>query len=128
MKQSTAGFTLLELVVAMTLLAFVLVGVAQLNFVLARRFYALSGASARGGIIAQQVNQFTAMAFDSLPAKVGTTTVSKPPLPYTRTISVTNVSPKLRLVTIIVTPLNPVFKADTEVVARQKPAKNPLNQ
>jgi prepilin-type N-terminal cleavage/methylation domain-containing protein len=127
-KQPSAGFTLLEVVVALTLLAFVLVGLAQLNFVLARRFYALSGAPARGGVIAQQVNQFEAMAFDSLPGKAGTVTVNKPPLPYTRTVIVTNSSAKLRIVTIIVTPLNPIFKPDTLVVEREKPAKNPLNQ
>jgi prepilin-type N-terminal cleavage/methylation domain-containing protein len=128
MKQSQAGFTLLEIVVAMALLGFVLVGVAQLNFALARRFYSLSGGAARDGILAQQVNQFAAMPFDSLKAKAGTITVNKPPLPYNRKVTVDSLSPKLRRVTIIVTPLNAVFKADTLVLQRTKPGNNPFNK
>jgi prepilin-type N-terminal cleavage/methylation domain-containing protein len=127
MKRSVAGFTLVELMVAVTLLALLLIGVAKLNFDLARRFYKLSGAPARGGVIARLVNQFAAMPFDSLPGKVGTITVNSPPIPYTRTVTVDSLSPKLRRVTIIITPLNTVFKADTEVIERTKPAANPFN-
>jgi len=123
-----AGFTLLEILVAITLLGVVLMGVARLNFVLAQRFYGLSGGAARDGILAQQVNQFAALPFDSLKAKAGTITVNKPPLPYTRKITVDSLSPKLRRVTIIVTPLNTVFKADTLVLQRTKPGNNPFNK
>ena len=85
MKPSDAGFSLIEIMVAMTLLALVLMGVARLNFTLAQRFYALSGGGARDAVLAQQVNQFAALPFDSLKAKAGTITVNKPPLPYTGT-------------------------------------------
>lgn len=128
MKQSQAGFTLVEIVVAMTLLALVLLGVARLNFALARRFYGLSGGAVRDGILAQQLNQFAAMPFDSLKAKAGTITVNKPPLPYTRKITVDSLSPKLRRVTIVVTPLDPAVKADTMIIQRTKPGNNPFNK
>jgi len=128
MKQSQAGFTLVEIVVAMTLLAVVLLGVAQLNFVLARRFYKLSGGAARGGILAQQLNLFTAMPFDSLKGKAGTVTVNKPPLPYTRKVTVDSLSPKLKRVTIVVTPTNTAFTPDTLVIQRTKPGNNPFNK
>ena len=128
MKRDEAGFTLLEILVAITLLGVVLMGVARLNFVLAQRFYSLSGGAARDGILAQQVNQFAAMPFDSLKAKAGTITVNKPPLPYTRKITVDSLSPRLRRVTIVVTPLNTVFKADTLVLQRTKPGNNPFNK
>jgi prepilin-type N-terminal cleavage/methylation domain-containing protein len=126
MKQSQAGFSLVEMLVAITLLSLVLVSVAQLNFALARRFYALSGGAARDGIVAQQVNQFTAMPFDSLKGKAGTITVNKPPVPYTRSITVDSLSPKLRRVTIVITPLNTVFRPDTLVLQRSKPSNNPF--
>jgi prepilin-type N-terminal cleavage/methylation domain-containing protein len=125
-KRTQAGFSLVEMVVAMTLLSLVLVSVAQLSFIVARRFYSLSGVGARDGIITQQVNQFTAMPFDSLSSKVGTVTVTQPPLPYTRVVTVDSLSPKVRRVTIVVTPTNTVFKADTEVIQRMKPAPNPF--
>jgi prepilin-type N-terminal cleavage/methylation domain-containing protein len=126
MKQSEAGFSFVEILVAMTLLAVVLIGVARLNFVLARRFYSLSGGAARDGILAQQVNQFAAMPFDSLKAKAGTITVNRPPLPYTRKITVDSLSPKLRRVTIVVTPINTAFRPDTMVIQRTKPGNNPF--
>jgi prepilin-type N-terminal cleavage/methylation domain-containing protein len=127
-KRADAGFTLIEIMVAISLLGLVLMGVARLNFTLAQRFYALSGGGARDAVLAQEVNQFAALPFDSLKAKAGTITVNKPPLPYTRKITVDSLSPKLKRVTIIVTPLNPVFKPDTLVLQRTKPGNNPFNK
>ena len=128
MKRTDAGFSLIEITVAMTLLGLVLMGVARLNFTIARRFYALSGGGARDAVLAEQVNEFAALPFDSLAAQAGTITVNKPPLPYTRKITVDSLSPKLRRVTIIVTPLNPVFQPDTLVLQRTKPGNNPFNK
>jgi len=127
-KHADSGFTLLEIVVAMTLLGVVLVGMAKLDFDLARRFYSLSGGAARDAVVAQQVNQFVAMPYDSLKGKAGTITVNKPPLPYTRKITVDSLSPKLRRVTIVVTPLNTLFRPDTAIIERTKPGNNPFNK
>ena len=104
MSRPEAGVTLIELLVAMALLSFVLVSVAQ------------------------QVNQFTAMPFDSLKSRAGTITVTKPPLPYTRKVMVDSLSPRLRRVTVVVTPLNTVFRPDTVVLQRTKPGNNPFNK
>jgi prepilin-type N-terminal cleavage/methylation domain-containing protein len=126
--RSHAGFSLVELLVALTLLSFVLVSMAQITFALARRFYALSGGAARDAVIAQQVNQFTAMPFDSLKRRAGTVTVNKPPLPYARRITVDSLTPRLRRVTIVITPLNPAFRPDTVVIERSKPGNNPFKK
>src|SRR2546427_10501281 len=95
MKQSEAGFSLVELLVAITLLSLVLVSVAQLNVALARRFYALSGGAARSAVVAQQANQFTAMPFDSLTSKAGTITGNNRPPPSARQVTVDSLAPKL---------------------------------
>jgi prepilin-type N-terminal cleavage/methylation domain-containing protein len=123
-----AGFSLIEILVAVTLLGIALVGVAQLNFVLARRFYTLSRAPAREGIVAQQVNQFAAMPFDSLMAQVGTKTFTKPPMPYTRIVTVDTIGSKLRRVKIVIQPSNPAIRPDSVVIERTKPAPNPFNK
>src|SRR6266516_3606376 len=125
-SRSEAGVTLIELLVSMALLSLVLV--AQLNFALARRFYAVSGGAARDAVVAQQVNLFTAMPFDSLKSRAGTITVTKPPLPYTRRVMVDSLSPRLRRVTVVVTPLNTLFRPDTVVLQRTKPGNNPFNK
>jgi len=108
------------------LLGFFLIGLAKVNFVLARRFYTLSGGADRDAVVAQQMNQFAALPFDSLAGQAGTTTVNKPPMPYTRTVKVDSLSPKLERVTIIITPANPLFQPDTTVLERSKPSKNPF--
>jgi prepilin-type N-terminal cleavage/methylation domain-containing protein len=120
MTRNARGFSLVEIMVAITLLAVCLVGVAQVTFVMARRAYAVSSGQARNGILAQQVNQFAALPFDSLIGKVGTVTVNQPPMPYTRTVTVDNLSPTLVRVTIVVTPTSSVFKPDTLVLQRSK--------
>lgn len=127
-KRAQAGFSLVEVLVAITLLSIALLGVARLTFVMARRFYALSGGAARDAVVAQQINQFTALPFDSLKGKAGTVTVNKPPLPYTRVVTVDSLSPKLRRVTVVITPLNTMFRPDTMVLQRTKPAGNPFNK
>jgi prepilin-type N-terminal cleavage/methylation domain-containing protein len=124
MKRNEGGFSLIEMLVAITLLAICLVGVAQVTFIMARRAYANSGGQARGAILSQQVNQFAALPFDSLKGKAGTVTVNKPPMPYTRKITVDSLSPTLLRVTIIVTPTNIIFKPDTLVLQRSKARKN----
>lgn len=128
MKQNQAGFTFIEILVAMTLLGIVLLGVARLNVVLARQFHALTGVAARDGIAAQQINQFAVLNFDSLPGKAGTTVVTTPPMPYTRVVTVANAGPKLRVITIIITPTNTMLRPDTLTIERSKPGGNPFNK
>ena len=126
MKQREAGFSLIEILVSMTLLGLCLVGVAQVTFVMARRAYANSGGQARGAILSQQVNQFAALPFASLMSKAGTDTVYNPSMPYRRSVTVDSLSSTLVRVTIIVTPLNSVFKPDTLVLQRSTARKNPF--
>lgn len=126
MKHQEAGFSLIEILVAMTLLGLCLVGVAQVTFVMARRAYANSGGQARGAILSQQVNQFAALPFDSLKGRAGTDTVHNLSMPYIRTVTVDSLSPTLVRVTIIVTPTNTVFKADTLTLQRSKARPNPF--
>ena len=127
MTQNERGFSLIEIVVAMMLLAFFLAGLAKVNFTIARRFYALSAGGPRSGIVSQNMNQFSAMPFDSLKGKAGTITINRPPMPYTRKITVDSLSPKMQRVTIVITPINTAFKPDTLVLQRSKPGNNPFN-
>ena len=124
MKRNEGGFSLIEIMVAITLLALCLVGVAKITFLMARQAYRNSGGQARGAILSQQVNQFAALPFDSLKGKAGTVTVNKPPMPYTRQITVDSLSSTLVRVTIIVTPTNTIFQPDTLVLQRSKARKN----
>ena len=93
---------------------------------MARRAYANSGGQARDAILSQMVNQFAALPFADLMSKVGTDTVNTPPMPYVRSVTVDSLSQTLLRVTIVVTPLNSVFKPDTLVLQRSTTRKNPF--
>jgi hypothetical protein len=130
-----AGGVLIEIMVALSMFALLLVGVAKLNFDLARRTYPVTAGASRNGIMEQQVNQFFAMNFDSVAAYGGKTqtfaagqaeTGVMPSMGYTRKVSVTTVSNNQLNVTIIITPSNSVFKPDTITFERTRPLGNPF--
>ena len=127
---------LIEIMVAMSMFALLLVGVAKLNFDLARGAYPVSGGASRNGVMEQQINQFFAMSYDSIAAYNGRTdtvaapqhmTNTPPGMGYTRTVNVTTVSGRQLNVTIIITPSNSVFKPDTVKFERTRPLSNPFN-
>ena len=133
-----AGGMLIEIMVAMSMFALLLVGVAKLNFDLARGAFPVTGGASVNGIVEQQVNQFVAMSYDSVAAHAGTITIAAQPmsqthngstygLSYTRTVRITTVSTNQMNVTIIVAPSNSAFKADTVTFERTRPASNPFN-
>jgi prepilin-type N-terminal cleavage/methylation domain-containing protein len=127
MSRARRGVSLVETLVSISLLGILLGGIARADFLISRRSYALSGGGGRDGAMLQLVNRFAALPFDSLSAKAGTTTVSTAPVPYTQKISVASPSAQRMLVTIIVTPTNTLFSADTVVLQRTLPGENPFN-
>ncbi len=127
MNRTRRGVSLIEILISISLLAILLGGIARADFVISRRSYALSGGGGRDGAMLQLVNRFAALPFDSLKAKAGTTTDSTAPVPYTRKIQVDSLSPQRKLVTIIVTPANTLFAADTVLLQRMQPPENPFN-
>lgn len=130
-----AGGILIEIMVAMSMFALLLVGVAKLNLALARGVYPVSGGAAQSGIVTEQINQFVAMNFDSLAAYSGTSdtviatglSTSAAAITYIRKVTVTTVSASQLNVTIVITPTNSVFTPDTVKFERTKVAANPFN-
>jgi prepilin-type N-terminal cleavage/methylation domain-containing protein len=128
-KKAPAGFTLIEIMVAMTILVIALGGFAALTFQYIRRVETASGSAGRTAVVNQQLNRFSAITFDSLAARAGCTTFSSADLPHTRCVTVVNVgNARHKRVTIIITPTNTRIKPDTILIDRTKPAtSNPFN-
>jgi prepilin-type N-terminal cleavage/methylation domain-containing protein len=122
------GFTLVEIVVAMTILSIVMVTLAGLTFQTARRSISAQGNDQRQAVIMQQLNQMAAVPYDSLGqgSYTGCTTITAS-FGYTRCLTMSQVSLTLRRMTIIITPTRPLWRADTVQVERKKPYVNPLN-
>jgi prepilin-type N-terminal cleavage/methylation domain-containing protein len=115
----TAGFTLIEIMVSITILA---VGILALGTMMARGAKAAGAASAGSHltiIMGAEAARLDAIPFTNLAAGTNCDTVAAPPLPRVRCVTVTNINPKLRRVSVVVTPTdNPSLQPDSVVFER----------
>jgi type II secretory pathway component PulJ len=120
--------SLIEVVVAMTLFALVMTGVAALTTQVARSAQFSSVATQRSAALAIGVNQLEALPYDSLPSRQGCKDVASTDFPRRECVSVTNVAPHVRRVQFTVTPANSALRPDTIIFDRGRPTpRNPLN-
>jgi Tfp pilus assembly protein PilV len=111
------GFILMEVVVAITLLALILTPLAAMVFKITQRSHTIIGAAYRNGVLMQQVNLLESLPYDSLATGTRTATVTDKPYPRTVTVTVSEYYVKQQLkgkkVTLIITPSNVLYRPDT---------------
>jgi pilin/secretion family protein with methylation motif len=116
------GFILLEVIVAITLLALIMTPLAGMVFKITQRQHRIVGGAYRNGVLMQQINLLESLPYDSLPVGTTTTTVTDKPYPYTRTVTVAQVYTKYQMgeksVKLIITPTNPLYRPDTTTFVR----------
>lgn len=110
---SRAGFTLIEVIVSMILLAIAVSSLAGLTHSVSQSSIKVTGAAYRNGVLMQEVNRLIALPYDSL--AVGTTgfSITSGNYPHTREITVAEPAAKIKTVKIVVDPINPLYKPDT---------------
>jgi prepilin-type N-terminal cleavage/methylation domain-containing protein len=108
-----AGFSLIEIMVSVTLLAIALTSLAGLSFTAARHQREVTAATYRAALMAEQVNRLTTIPFGALPAEPVDTFVTAGPFPHRRQITVTALSPTVSRIRIIILPTRPNLRADT---------------
>ena len=113
------GFTLVEVMVSMTILA---VGILVLGGLLARSSRTAEGVSAlsyQNSVMATSLARLDALAFDQLPAPGTTcTTETAAPFPHTLCTTVTSVNAKLKQVKIKITAANTLTAPDSVTFER----------
>ncbi|HEX9606663.1 MAG TPA: prepilin-type N-terminal cleavage/methylation domain-containing protein [Gemmatimonadaceae bacterium] len=115
------GFVIVEVIVAMVLLAVAVASLASLVYSVSQSSLIATGNAYRNGVLMQEINRLEGIPYDSIP--VGTTTVSESTLPYphTRVVTVTEpVAAVMKTVKIVITPTNLKFKPDTVSFTRTK--------
>lgn len=121
-KKRRRGFILLEVIVAITLLALVMTPLAAMVFKITARSHRIIGSAYRNGVLMQQVNALESQPFDSLAIGTSTYTSTAMPYPYTRTVTVSLISQvyelKAKKVILIITPANPLYRPDTTIFVR----------
>lgn len=121
-KGGRRGFILLEVIVAITLLALVMTPLAAMVFKITARSHHIIGSAYRNGVLMQHVNLLESQPYDSLAIGTSTLTSTVMPYPYTRTVTVSQISQvyelKAKKVILIITPTNTLYKPDTTVFVR----------
>lgn len=125
LKRAKRGMTLVEVCVAIVLLAILATSNSVLTMRFADRQRAVSLGAYRTAELNAAVNTFIAMPYDSLAARVGCDTVSTPELSYQRCVTVTTVSASHATVRIVTTPSR-LLKPDTLVIDRARSAAGPF--
>jgi Tfp pilus assembly protein PilV len=116
------GFILMEVIVAVTLLALVLTPLAAFVYKITARSHQIIGSAYRNGVLMEQVNLLESLPFDSL--TIGTTSVTSTaePYPYSKTVTVSLISQvfelKAKQVVLIIRPTNTLYRPDTTIFVR----------
>ena len=121
------GFTLIEVMVSMTILS---VGILVLSGLLlrsSRMAEAASSVSYQTAILAAELGRYDAIPFTQLAAGTTCTTVTASPLPHDLCITITNVSANVRQVKVKVTPTGPTTIAADSVVFERSISGYPAN-
>ena len=112
-----AGFGLVEVIVAMILLAVAVSALASLALSVSKSSMKVTGTAYRNGVMMQEVNRLETLPYDSLHNTTVNTpitiTVSTLPYPHTRKIYIDEPSLNLKTVKIVLLPTNSNYKPDT---------------
>ena len=117
LRARRGGFILMEVIVAMTLLALIMTPLAAMVFKITARSHRSIGNTYRNAVVMKEVNLLESLAYDSLAAGTTTTTVSTEPYPYTKTLTIAQYYSRFMLkgktVQLVITPANPLYRPDT---------------
>jgi len=128
MRRCARGFSLIEIIVAMTILAITLAGFAGLTFQYLRRVRTLDARVAQFALVTEQAQRLQVLPWDSLASRAGCTTVTTGLLPHTRCVVLTDVNTARKQVRVIITPTNTAITPDTVRFHRVKPFYDALCQ
>ena len=123
-----AGFSLVEVLVGLTLLSIALTTVARLDYNVMRRTVEVGSASYANATLLRQVNRFVSLPYDSITAHTGCITVSTGPQPNTACATATVVNSSTLQVTIISRLTGTIARPDTVMLYRTRTSgNNPMN-
>ena len=126
-RRTKGGFTLIEVLVAMTLLSIILMGLAGVTFQMAAASRGNDTVAKRNAVLVQEANKFNAIPFDSL-ATVSTAqrVLTFGDFKFTRRLTITTESSKHKTIKIVIVPFLTPTKVDSVFVTRTKPPGSPL--
>ena len=119
--ESRQGIALVEVIVAMVLLAVAVSSLAALVYSVSHSGIKTAGDAYKNGVMMQEVNRLVGLPYDSVRTGTTSTSVSTQPYAHTRVVRVTEPTVGvIKSVTVVITPVNPQYKADSVTFIRTK--------
>ena len=101
------GVVLVEVIVAMVLLAIAVSSLAALMYSVSQSGMRATGNAYRNGVLMHEVNRLEGIPYDSIAVGTSTITVTTAPYKHTRVITVTEpVAAVIKTVKVVITPTN----------------------
>jgi len=121
------GFSLVEVMVAMTLLGIVMMSLAKMSVTVATIGRTNAIVAKRNAVLQMEANKLGAMQFDSLATfSTAAKTFTQGTFSYTRTLTITTAGTSRDSIKIVVTPTANTAKKDSVIIIRSKPVSNVL--
>ncbi len=115
------GFVIVEIIVAMVLLAVAVSSLAALLYSVSQNGMIATGNAYRNGVLMHEVNRLEGIPYDSIAVGIQSYSVSTAPYPHTRVVTVTEpIVSTVKNVKVIITPTNAKYKPDTVSFTRTK--------
>jgi prepilin-type N-terminal cleavage/methylation domain-containing protein len=115
------GFVLVEVIVAMILLAVAVSSLAALVWSVSHSGIRTTGDAYRNGVLMHEVNRLEGVPYDSIPTGYVETTVSGGSYAHTRIVSVSEPAANvIKSIKIVIKPLNKSYRADSVTFLRTK--------
>jgi prepilin-type N-terminal cleavage/methylation domain-containing protein len=120
-RRERKGMVLVEVIVAMVLLAVAVSSLAALVYSVSQSGIKTTGNAYRNGVLMQEVNRLEGIPYDSISNGTASYSVSTGTYPHTRVVTVSEpVVQKVKTVKIVITPVNAKYKPDTVSFTRTK--------
>lgn len=115
------GVALVEILVAMVLLAIAVSSLAALLYSVSQQSMVATGNAYRNGVLMQEVNRLEGTPYDSMKTGLTTTSVSTGSYPHSRAVTISEpVVGVMKTIKVIITPTNAKYKPDTVTFTRTK--------
>lgn len=121
-SKTRKGFVIVEIIVAMILLAIAVSSLAALSYNISQSGIVATGNAYRNGVLMNEVNRLEGIPYDSIAVVTNQqVSVSTGAYPHSRYITVAETVPNvIKTVTVVITPTNKRFKPDTVTFMRTK--------
>ena len=119
-RDPRAGFVIVEVIVAMVLLAIAITSLAGLVWSVSKSGIKTTGDAYKNGVLMHEVNRLEGLPYDSIPNGTTTYGASSGAYPHTRVVVVAEPTANIKTITIRILPANPRYKSDSVQFIRTK--------